>query len=143
MPVAGAALTIGGVDVPPEVKLLVEDGVSFLGPLHVLVDIRDGDQEVVLVAEQDSGQDDDEAADGGVLKVGQLELARPELDPPANLGVGRRRLEPHRLPVGRLDVFKVVRVRLALGMNLLTKQRHGVPGRRKARRVRDSEEVPR
>ena len=34
----------------------------------------------------------------------------PELNPPANLVSGRGRLEPHRLPVRRLDVLKVVKI---------------------------------
>ena len=81
----------------PEVEFSVEDGVPLLSRGHVLVDLGDGNEEVVLVADEDPGEEDDEAADGGVLKVRDLELARPELHPPPDLGVGRGRLETHRL----------------------------------------------
>ena len=55
-------------------------------------------QEIVSVAEDGPGEYDDEADEGGVLEVGELELAGPEFHPPPDLRVCRRRLESHRLP---------------------------------------------
>ena len=46
------------------------------------------------------GQEDDEAADGGVLEVCHLKLTGSELHPPSNLGVRWGRFKPHRLPTG-------------------------------------------
>lgn len=87
-----------GRDVAPEMELLLEGRVPFLGAPHVLVDLGDGDQHVVVETENYTCQEDHEAADGRVLKVCELELAWAELDAPADLRVGRRRLESHGLP---------------------------------------------
>ena len=46
------------------------------------------------------GQEDDEAADGGVFEVCHLKLTGSELHPPSNLGVRWGRFKPHRLPTG-------------------------------------------
>ena len=43
-----------------------------------------------------------------VLKVGQLDIHGAELNTPTDVGGGRRwRLETHRVPIGRLQVFKM------------------------------------
>ena len=68
--------------VPPE-KLLVEDGVHLLGPLHVLVHQADGHEEVPLVAEDGPGEEDHEADHRRVLKVRDLQLTGTKLHPPA------------------------------------------------------------
>ncbi len=79
-------------DVGAEEELLRPDGVAELRAPHVLVHLGDGDEEVVPEAEYDSGDEDDEADDGSVLEVGELQLARAELDAPTDGGLGRRRL---------------------------------------------------
>jgi hypothetical protein len=76
-----------------------------LGALHIDVDLGNGNIEVGAEAEDGAGEEDDEDGEGGVLKVGELDFHRSELDPPADVAVGRRWLEAHCLPVGRLDVL--------------------------------------
>lgn len=67
--------------------------------------LADRHDEVEIVREYDTREKHDEADVGGVLEVGELRLARAELHAPSDGRVGRRRLESHRLPVGRLDVL--------------------------------------
>ena len=93
--------------------------------------------------ENGSCEENDKAAHGGILKVGDLKLTRPadfkvkagkdptdkkcnlkpptisspEFHPPANFVPGRWRLEPHCLPICRLDVLKVVKVILERARN--------------------------
>ncbi len=52
-----------------------------------------------------SGQQYDENGESGILEIGQLHFHGPELDPPSDGRVCRRRLEADRLPVGRLDIL--------------------------------------
>jgi len=68
-----------------------------------------GRVKIKVKGEDGACEHDDERDKGRVLKVGQLNFHRAELDAPTDGAVWWRRLEPHRLPVGRLDVFKVVR----------------------------------
>lgn len=100
----------GREQVPPEPELLLQDGVAGVGRLHVLVDALDGDVKVEVEGKDGAGDEDDEDGEGSVLKVGHLDLHGAELYPPADVVVGGRRLEAHVLPVGRLEVLKVVRL---------------------------------
>lgn len=93
-----------------EVEPLVEGGVAAVGRLHVLVDFDDGDVEVEVEGQDGAGDEHDEDGEGGVLKIRDLDLHGAEFDAPPDVVVGRRRLEAHVLPVGRLDVLKVVRL---------------------------------
>ena len=115
----------GGGDVPPEVELLPEHSVHPLSPVHVGVHLGNGDEEVVVEAEDGSGQQHQEHRGGRVLELVHLQLAGPELDPPADLRVGRRRFEPHGVPVGRLDVLEVVSVLGVVLLDLFAEERHG------------------
>ena len=63
---------------PPE--FLSPDRVSLLSPLHVLVHLGDGHEEVPLVAQDGSGQQDNKTANCGVLKVRYLKLTRAKKD---------------------------------------------------------------
>ena len=113
-------------EVGAEPELLPQNGVLAVGALHVLIHLADGDQEVELVGEDDARQEHHEADDGGVLKVGELHLAGPELHTPADVATGGWRLEAHRLPVGRLDVLKMVHVDRVILMHLLREERDGL-----------------
>ena len=68
--------------------------------------LGDGYDEVELEGEDGSGEEDDKHDVCSVFEIGQLTVHRPELHPPANVRVGGRGLEPHRLPVRRLNVLK-------------------------------------
>lgn len=63
------------------------------------------DKHVKLEGEDGASQQHDEDPKGSVLKISQLHLTRPELNPPANVAVDGRNLEPHGLPVCALDVL--------------------------------------
>ena len=57
-------------------------------------------------------------------------ISLPELHPPSNLVSWWGRLEPHGLPVGGLDVFKVINIVLiivAVLLDLILKKTDGVP----------------
>ena len=90
-----------------KVERLLVDGVALLRPLDVVVDLGERNVKVERVRQDDPREEDHKDRERRVLKVGKLDLHRPELYPPPNGRPGRRRLEPHRLPVGRLQVFKV------------------------------------
>ena len=82
----------------------------------------------MLETEYGTGEQHDEADDGRVLEIGELQLARPELHPPADGRVGRGRLEAHGLPVGGLNVLEVVRLRRVVLVHLLAEEGHRVSG---------------
>lgn len=117
----------GGEGVLAEVELPLEDGVAGMGGLHVLVDAGDGDVEVEAEAEDGAGDEDDEDGEGGVLEVGHLDLHGAELDAPPDVGARRRRLEPHVLPVGALDVLEVVRLAHVELLEVLAEDHDRVP----------------
>ncbi len=75
---------------------------------HIFGRARDGDVEIEVVGEDGAGDEDDEDAEGGVFKVGDLDLHAAEFDAPAYVGVRWGRFESHVLPVGGLEVFKMV-----------------------------------
>eukprot|EP00966_Prymnesium_polylepis_P300745 6950315-Prymnesium_polylepis.2 len=69
--------------------------------------LGDGHVEVEAKVEDHTRDENDEDGEGGVLKVGHLDLHRAELDAPANVGRARLRVEPlgrggRRLPANRL-----------------------------------------
>ena len=109
-------------DVSPEVERLGQTGVPLLSGLHVGVNFRYGYDHVEAKGENDPGHQHDKCDKRRVLEVGDLQLSGPEFDPPANRGVYGRRFEAHRLPVGRLDVFEVVRISGVVALNLLLEQ---------------------
>lgn len=89
------------------------NGIALLCALHVHIHLRERHIQVEAEMQDGARQQYNKHAEGCVLKVGQLDLHRSELDAPADPVARRRRLEAHRLPVGRLQVFKVV-VRLVV-----------------------------
>lgn len=70
-----------------------------------MANLRDWDEHVELEGEDGTRQQHNEHPKGSVLEVCQLHLTWPELHAPANVAVDGRHLEPHRLPVGALDVL--------------------------------------
>jgi hypothetical protein len=93
----------------------------------MLAYLGDGNVKVGVEAEDGTGNKDDKDGKGSVLKVGQLNLHATELDSPAN-GAGLRwwGLEAHGLPVGRLQVLKVVGGLVVIHVQQLLKDDQGV-----------------
>lgn len=90
---------------PAEVELFTINGVPLDGVAHVLLHLRDGNEEVEFESEYGACEQDNKGCEGGILEVGQLQLHWAELHAPTNVRVRRRRLESHRLPIRRLDVL--------------------------------------
>lgn len=67
--------------------------------------LADRNYEVKLIRQDDSGQQHDKTNNGSILKVRELHFTRPKLNTPADSRVRWRWLEPHRLPIGRLNVL--------------------------------------
>ncbi|TYZ59724.1 hypothetical protein PybrP1_006636 [[Pythium] brassicae (nom. inval.)] len=121
----------------PKVKLLVQHGVDAVRGLHVLVHARERDVEVQVECEDHAREQRDKDRERRVLKVRELDLHGPELGAPANVrrrgavrarGRGRRRRLPaHSLPVGRLDVLKVVRFARVVEVQALLVDHERVP----------------
>merc|ERR1719422_127915 len=66
---------------PPE--LLGSDRIPLLGPLHVLVHLGDGHQEVPLVAQDGPRQQNNKTTNCCVLKIRYLQLTRSKFNSPA------------------------------------------------------------
>lgn len=98
-----------GQSLAAEPKLGIRHGIAGVRRVHVLGDAGNGNVEVEIKRENGTGDEHDKDAKGGVFKIRQLNLHRAELDAPANVGAGGRRLEAHVLPVGRLEILKMVR----------------------------------
>lgn len=109
-----------------EPEALTAVRVLFLRALHVVVHLADGYQKVQLERQDDARQQHHETANGRILKVGQLNFTRPELHTPSNCRLWRRRLETHRLPVGRLDALKVVHLLHVVLVDFFAEQKHRV-----------------
>ena len=62
-------VTTGREYILPPPELLCPDGIPLLGPLHVLVHLGDGHQEVPLVAQDGPGQQNNKTTNCGVLKI--------------------------------------------------------------------------
>lgn len=93
------------VQVGTEPEAFVQDGITVVRLVHVVVDLGEGDVEVQIVLEDDAVEKNEKDSKRSILELGQLDIHRPELHAPADVGVGRGRLEPHCLPVGRLNVL--------------------------------------
>ena len=91
-----------------EVEAFRVDCVAAVGGLHVLRGARDRDVEVEIEAEDRAGDEHHEYAEGCVFEIGHLDLHGAELDAPADVVVGRWRLEADVLPVRALEVLEVV-----------------------------------
>lgn len=89
-------------------KAVVEYRVPIMRRLHVLRRLHDRDIKIQLEAQDRSRDEHDKDRKSCVLKIRHLDLHRPELDPPADIGVGGGRLEADVLPVCGLEVFEVV-----------------------------------
>lgn len=89
--------------------------------------LGDGDVKVGVEGEDGTGNKDNKDRKGSVLKVRQLDLHRPELDTPSNwASLGGWGLEPHRLPVGALQVLKVIRALVVVNVQQLVEDDQGV-----------------
>lgn len=98
-----------GEGVFAEVEFLVQDGVASMGCLHVLGRALDGNVEIEIETQNGPGDQHDEDAEGCVFEIRDLDLHGAELDSPANIVLPRWRwLESHVLPVGGLEVLKVI-----------------------------------
>ena len=92
-----------------EVELLVEYAVAGVSCFHVLGCSLDGDVEVQVETENGTSNKDDENTESGIFEIGHLHFHRAELDSPTDVSlVWRWWLEAHVLPVGRLQILKVV-----------------------------------
>lgn len=94
------------MQVGTEPEAFVQDGIAVVRLVHVVVDLGEGNVEVQIVLEDDAVEEHEEDSKRSILELGQLDVHRPEFHTPADVGVGRRRLEPHCLPVGRLNVLQ-------------------------------------
>ena len=117
-------------DVSSEMEQVLSRRISFLSLLHVLVhlsfssstvytagrptDLGDWHVEVEVETDNRPCEQYDEDGERRVLKVCPLHFHTPKLDSPPDRRIDGRGLEPDRLPVGRLDVFKVVHGRLVV-----------------------------
>jgi hypothetical protein len=99
-------ISLDAVEFDPE--LLVEDGISLVGSLHVLIGKADWDNEVDVEVVHNIDHQSQQHNQTRVLEVSKLDVHGPELHSPPDLGVvGGRRLEPERVPVGGLQVLEV------------------------------------
>lgn len=116
--VARARLRLG---VPPEMEFLRVHSIATLRALHVLVHERQRHVKVDRERQNHTRKQNNKHGKRSVLKVRHLDLHRTELDTPPNVPAQGWWLEPHRLPVGRLQVFKVVDGRLVVEIQHLGK----------------------
>jgi hypothetical protein len=91
-----------------EPEFLGRDGVADVRRFHILAHFCNGDVEVEVEGKYGARDEDNENAERCVLKVSDLNLHRPELDTPTHVGVGGRWLKAHVLPIGRLQILKMV-----------------------------------
>mmetsp|Transcript_5994 Transcript_5994/g.25081 ORF Transcript_5994/g.25081 Transcript_5994/m.25081 type:complete len:440 (-) Transcript_5994:1468-2787(-) len=105
-------LGIREVRAPPE-RRVRGGGVPRVRRLHVLVDLGHGDVDVEVERQKHAEHEHRKHRERGVLEVRQLDFHRAQLDAPADVVRvrARRRLPADRVPVRRLDVLEVVRVR--------------------------------
>ena len=79
-----------------------------MSTLHVLVDELDGQHEVKVEGVDYVCDHSDAHRECCILKVCQLDVHRTELDAPSDVRILIGRVfKSQRVPVGRLDVFKV------------------------------------
>lgn len=79
-----------------------------MGCFHILIDLCDWQNIVDVIIIYDICQHPNEDCECAVFKIGQLNIHRTKFYPPANLGVLRRRwLEPKRVPICGLKIFKM------------------------------------
>ena len=82
------------VDLKPE--LLFQDGIHLVCAVHVLVDLRDGHEEVKVKVIDDVVHQAKKHNQRCILKISQLYVHGPEFYSPADRAVERGgRLEPH------------------------------------------------
>lgn len=80
-----------------------------MGCFHVLCGALNWNVEIEIETQNGSSDQHDEDAEGGVFKVRDLNFHGAELDSPANVVLSDWRwLESHMLPVGGLNVLKVI-----------------------------------
>lgn len=79
-----------------------------MGPLHVLVDLRDRDDEVDVEVVDDVDDETEGHDKARVLEVRQLNVHGPELYSPPDIRIMRWWwLETKGVPIGRLQIFKM------------------------------------
>lgn len=93
------ARPVRGKGVFAEPEFLRRHGVADVCCFHIFRYPGDGHVEVEVEGEDGARDEHDEDTEGGVLEIGDLDLHGAELDTPANVRTGWRRLEAHVLPI--------------------------------------------
>lgn len=102
----GRIFLASGWHFPPEFR--VQQAFAIVSTLHILVDERNGKDEVSVEGVDHVGDHANCDGQGRVLEVRQLDVHRSELYTPSDLGVfSGRVLESKRIPVSRLQVFEM------------------------------------
>ncbi len=97
-----------------------------VGGLHILGCFGNGDVKVQVEAEDCARDEHDEDGESGVFKVGDLDFHWAKFNPPASVFVVWWRLEAHVLPVGGLQIFKVVGFVKVEGFEVFSEDDNGV-----------------
>ena len=97
--------TIWEENVFPEIELFGQKRIAMLGPLHVLVHLRDRQIKVEILTQDGPGEENDEDRKSGVFKIGHLNFHWPEFYSPTDRRPSRGWFESDGLPIGRLYIL--------------------------------------
>ena len=92
-------------DIFPEEEFLFSASIPLMCSFHVFVNFRQRHVEVDTKTEDRPTEKNNKDCESGIFKVGKLHFHASEFDTPAYGSSWRWRLEPHSLPIGRLDVL--------------------------------------
>mmetsp|Transcript_14707 Transcript_14707/g.25440 ORF Transcript_14707/g.25440 Transcript_14707/m.25440 type:complete len:302 (+) Transcript_14707:907-1812(+) len=106
--------------VPAEGKLLLLARISLMCDRKVGIDFGKRHVQIEVVRKNDARNQHYKDGQRGILKVSELDIHGAELDAPSDIRIQRRRFEPHTVPVGALNVFKVVHVLGIVQIDLFT-----------------------